>query len=282
LKNLLKVTFTSLLIILTLNVSLFAGEEGDNEGVNSTDLGLTIYGAAGYGQSLFGVIDNSDDRGDLGIGPGGSFGFGALFNFSILAVGANFTQAYYNDTEFKEGGQTFESDGEGHFRTIELIAGFKLFTEEDDMGYTLFYGGYKTWEAERKVDSITADGVTVPVAVSDYEIEGDGWIAGYRDLSTFDVSAFSIAFQTGLWYQHLPVSSLKADGVKDNSKEDSSAGLGFEIGLGAAFEDLGLSVMLSMEVDITATLLKDPAGEEDIVGAGYAQYFLTVAKDFSI
>ncbi len=67
------------------------------------------------------------------------------------------------------------------------------------MGYTLFYGGYKKWEAERKVDSLTAEGITVPVFVSDYEIEGDGWIAGYRDFSTFDVSAFSIAFQTGLW-----------------------------------------------------------------------------------
>lgn len=281
-KNLLKVTFSSLLIILMFSVSLFAGEEGDGEGVNSTNMGLSIYGAAGYGQSLFGVIENSDDRGDLGVGPGGSFGFGALFNYSVLAVGVNFTQAYYNDTEFKEGGETYESDGEGHFRTIELIAGFKLFTEEDDMGYTLFYGGYKKWEAERKVDSITAHGVTMPVPVSDYEIEGDGWIAGYRDFSTFDVSAFSIAFQTGLWYQHLPVSSIKADGVKDDSKEDTSFGLGFEIGLGAAFEDLGLSVMLSAEVDITATLLKDPSDEEDIVGAGYAQYFLTVTKDFSI
>lgn len=281
-KNLLKAALTSLVLILLLNVSLFAGEEGDGQGVNSTNMGLSVYGAAGYGQSLFGVIENSDDRGDLGAGPGGSFGFGALFNYSVLAVGVNFTQAYYNDTEFKEGGQTIKTEGEGYFRTIEIIGGFKLFTEEDDMGFTLFYGGYKKWKVDRSVDSATIDGISAPIYKTDYVVEGDGWIAGYRDFSTFDLSIFSLAFQTGLWYQHLPVSSIKSDGVKLSSKEDTSAGLGFEIGLGAAFEDMGLSVMLSMEVDITASILKGSSGEDDIVGAGYAQYFLTVTKDFSI
>ena len=281
-KNLLKVTFSSLLIILMFSVSLFAGEEGDGEGVNSTNMGLSIYGAAGYGQSLFGVIENSDDRGDLGVGPGGSFGFGALFNYSILAIEADFTQAYYNDTELKQNGETIKTDGEGYFRTLEILAGLKLFTEEDDMGYTLLYAGYKTWKVDRKVDSATVNGIADIDFKTDYEVEGDGWIAGYRDLSTFDVSAFSIAFQTGLWYQHLPVSSLKSNGNKIDLKKDASAGLGFEIGLGAAFEDLGLSVMLSAEVDVTATILKDASNEEVIVGAGYAQYFLTVTKDFSI
>jgi hypothetical protein len=264
------------------SVSLFAGEEGDGEGVNSTNMGLSIYGAAGYGQSLFGVIENSDDRGDLGVGPGGSFGFGALFNYSILAIEADFTQAYYNDTELKQNGETIKTDGEGYFRTLEILAGLKLFTEEDDMGYTLLYAGYKTWKVDRKVDSATVNGIADIDFKTDYEVEGDGWIAGYRDLSTFDVSAFSIAFQTGLWYQHLPVSSLKSNGNKIDLKKDASAGLGFEIGLGAAFEDLGLSVMLSAEVDVTATILKDASNEEVIVGAGYAQYFLTVTKDFSI
>jgi hypothetical protein len=105
LKNLLKAALTSLVLILLLNVSLFAGEEGDGQGVNSTNMGLSVYGAAGYGQSLFGVIENSDDRGDLGAGPGGSFGFGALFNYSVLAVGVNFTQAYYKDTELRKAGR---------------------------------------------------------------------------------------------------------------------------------------------------------------------------------
>jgi hypothetical protein len=45
-------------------------------------------------RAFFGVIENSDDRGDLGAGPGGSIRIRCLFNYSVLAVGVNLTQAY--------------------------------------------------------------------------------------------------------------------------------------------------------------------------------------------
>lgn len=281
-KNLLKITFSFLFAVLMFSASSLSAEEGDGSGVNSTAMGISVHGAAGYGQSLFGVISDTDDSGDLGAGPGGSFGLGALFNYSLLAVGLNVTQAYYNDTEFKQGGETFKTEGDGYFRTIEFLLGLKAFTEEDDMGYTLFYTGYKTWKADRSVDSVKVAGISTDEFTSDYVVKGDGWILGYRDFSTFNVSAFSIALQTGLWYQHLPVSSLKSDGHKVDTEEDLSAGFGFEIGLGAALEEMGLAVMASAKMDMTATIMENSDGDNDIAGAGYIQYFLTVSKDFSI
>jgi len=282
LKHLLKITFSFLLIIFTLNASALSAQEGDGSGVNSTDMGLSLHGAAGYGNTLFGVISDTDDSGDLGAGPGGSFELGALFNYSILALGLNITQVYYNDTEIKYEGETFKTEGDGYYRTIEMLAGLKLFTEEDDMGYTLLYTGYKTWKADRSVDKVTVGGVSTDQFKSDYVVKGDGWLIGYRDLSTFDVFTFSIAFQTGLWYQYLPVSSIKSDGHKLDTKEDISSGFGFEAGIGAALEDMGLSVMASAKMDFNATILENSNGDNDVAGAGYLQYFLTVTKDFSI
>lgn len=281
-KHLLKITFSFLLIIFTLNASALSAQEGDGSGVNSTDMGLSLHGAAGYGNTLFGVISDTDDSGDLGAGPGGSFELGALFNYSILALGLNITQVYYNDTEIKYEGETFKTEGDGYYRTIEMLAGLKLFTEEDDMGYTLLYTGYKTWKADRSVDKVTVGGVSTDQFKSDYVVKGDGWLIGYRDLSTFDVFTFSIAFQTGLWYQYLPVSSIKSDGHKLDTKEDISSGFGFEAGIGAALEDMGLSVMASAKMDFNATILENSNGDNDVAGAGYLQYFLTVTKDFSI
>ncbi len=280
-KIIINFTVSSLIavIMITAAIPLFAQEE---DGVNSTNMNLSIHGGGGYGSNLFGVIQDSSDSGDLGIGPGGAFTLGAMFNYSVIAIGSDFTKVYYNDMEFEADDDTAKTEGDGYFRTLEFIAGFKLFTEEGDMGYTLFYGGYKMWKAKRNVDSATINGIEVPEYISNYELEGDGWIAGCRDLSTFNLKIFSLALQMGLWYEYMPMDSLKNNGVKSDVNEDQTAGLGFEIGLGAAFENIGLSVMAVAKVDVTATSMKNTTGDTDIAGAGYAQFFLTVTKDFSI
>jgi hypothetical protein len=50
------------------------------------------------------------------------------------------------------------------------------------MGYTpVLWRFTKNGKQRGKLKVFTAEVITVPVFVSDYEIEGDGWIAGYRD-----------------------------------------------------------------------------------------------------
>ncbi|HOP64209.1 MAG TPA: hypothetical protein PK358_07695 [Spirochaetota bacterium] len=280
LKKLKRITVITLTFIFLIpGAYLFAQDGG---GVNSTAMGLNIHGGLGYGQTVFGYINDADSTGDLGTGPGGAIDLGAMFNFNILAVSVNFVQANFSDMEFKESDHTYKSEGDGYFRTLELLVGLKLFTEEDDMGYTLLYGGYKMWNAERNIDKITLDGVSVPFTIEKYELEGDGWIAGYRDLSTFNLVAFSLALQTGFWFQKMPISTVKMDGDKEDFKETDTAGLGVEFGLGVAFENMGLSVIGSVKVDITASVLDDMGGEDDIAGSGYSEFFITVTKDFAI
>lgn len=254
----------------------------DESGVNSTDTDLIIHGGLGYGQTIFGVINDSTGSGDLGNGPGGAVDLGAMFNINVLALGINFTQANFNKMEYTENSDKYESEGDGHFRTLDFILGLKVFTEPGDMGYTLFYGGYKMWSAERNVDSITFNGTSIPVPVEKYELKGDGWVAGFNDLSTFPLGGISLALKTGLWVEKMPVSTIKYDGVKDTRDIKDTAGVGGELGLGLAFEDIGLSVIASLKMDVTVSTIDDTAGDDDAAGAGYAQFFLTVTKDFSI
>lgn len=285
-KHAIKVILPSLLFILIFTGMPLSAQE-DEGGVNSSAVGLIIHGGFGYGQTLFGYINNADSAGDLGTGPGGAYELGAMLNLSVLALGINFTEAEYDtikwDADDSGTKHSYEAEGDGYFRTLEFIAGLKLFTEPGDMGHTLLYGGYKMWRAERNVDSITVDGTNVPVTNSKYELEGNGWIAGFRDLSTLPLGIFSIAIQTGLWYDHMPVSTIKVNGIKNTIKEKDSAGLGAELGLGLAFENIGLSVIVSAKIDVTASLLEgSTAGaDDDIAGAGYGQYFLTINKEFS-
>ncbi len=279
-----------LAVLSILSVLMFSGlplsAQQEESGVNSTDYDLIIHGGLGYGQTLFGVVQNSSNSGDLGTGPGGAADLGAMLNISALALGINFTQANFNTMKWDQTvsgtKHEYESKGDGYFRTIEFILGVKVFTEPGDMGYTLFYGGYKMWSAERNVDSVTVDGITGPVTVKKYELNGDGWVAGFRDLSTFPLGGISLALQTGLWIDKMPISELKKDGTKQTLNKSGSGGAGGELGLGLAFEDIGLSVIASFKMDVTASVLNNTSGDDDVVGAGYAQFFLTVTKDFSI
>jgi hypothetical protein len=116
LKQIKKITlFFSLLIILLTAFPLFAEEDDSDEGsVNTSMIGLTLHAAGGYGQNVFGIMENTKDSGDLGIGQGQAFEAGTLLNISILAVGANFTQAYYDTLKWKETENNNKVEYESH------------------------------------------------------------------------------------------------------------------------------------------------------------------------
>ena len=252
--------------------------------VNSTDSGLIINGGLGYGATTFGIIPDSTDEGDLGTGPGGALFLGAMFNYSIISFGINYTRASFNDMEWKETisgtEHEFKSYGDGNFSTWTFLLGIKAFTEAGDMGYTNIYGGYRFWNAKRTIDYQTLDSIKVPNSDSEYELSGKGWIIGFKDLSTFPLGLFSLALQTGLWYANTPVNTLKANGVKADITKDQTAGFGFDIGAGLAFEDIGLSVIAGLTMDLTASTFKE-AGNDNVAGAGYAEFYINVAKEFA-
>ncbi len=153
------------------------------------------------------------------------------------------------------------------------------------MGFTHFFFGLRVWKALRDQDSVSSDQGGLPplVGPGKYELTGSGWIAGFRDFSTLPLGIFSLALQSGLWVYSAPMRDIKVNDTAIPTKDKSSIGFGFELGIGLAFEDLGLSVTGGLKMDITATSFKtDPALIEAVAGAGYAQFFLVLKKEFAL
>ncbi len=90
--------------------------------------------------------------------------------------------------------------------------------------------------------------------------------------------------QTALWYAHAPVTDLKLNGDGVGIDEDETVGFGLELGAGVAFEGIGLSVIGGLKMDITGTSYQYEGvpGITNVVGAGYAQFFLVLKKEFAI
>jgi len=245
--------------------------------VNSTDMSAMVYGGIGFGQSEYGVSTSDDitEIGGLGEGDAYSFEIGSLFNYSFVGAGINLTGVQLNDLKSDESTQY----GDGNYLIFDLTLGLKLFTEPGDMGYTYVYGGFRYWQLNRDV---SREG-SMPDSDYEAELSGKGWIVGFRDYSTFPVGAFSIVLQTGLSFYSAPVDSIKVDGSSVSFTEDETEGEAVELGLGVAFEEMGLSVVASARIDYNATVYTpDGATESKVLGVGYTQFFLTLSKDFSI
>ena len=276
-KNII-IKFTITILVSLLSLPLMAQD------VNSTNSGLIINGGLGYGATTFGIIPDSTDEGDLGTGLGGALFLGAMFNYSIISFGINYARAKFNDMEWEETisgtKYKYKSYGDGNFSTWTFLLGIKAFTEAGDMGYTNIYGGYRFWNAKREIDYQTIDSIKIPNSDYEYELSGKGWIFGFKDLSTFPLGFFSLALQTGLWYANTPINTVKGDGEKLNITKDQTAGFGFDIGAGLAFEDIGLSVIAGLTMDITASTFKYNSNDY-VGGAGYAEFYINVAKEFA-
>lgn len=253
--------------------------------VNSTDTGILVNGAISTGGVIFGVVGNTTNSGNLGTGSGSGFHFGAMANFNMLAIGIAYSGVNYSSLEWDEeiSGVDYKmkSEGNGRYWTFDFIFGAKMFTEAGDMGYTLPYIGYRFWRVNRNQEDVTRNGIPYPAGNIEWELVGKGWLFGIRDFSTVSLGDFAIVLQSGLWLYNAPMFTLKSNGNEINMTTDQSFGLGFEIGLGVAMENMGLSVVGGIKMDLQATKFKVSAFDF-VAGAGYTQFFLALTYELSI
>lgn len=245
--------------------------------VNGTNMSVMVYGGIGYGKSYFGETSGDDISLITGVGDDKAYAceFGSFFNYRFIGANLSYTGVQLNDLK----SDISTEYGDGYYMTIDATAGFKLFTEQGDMGYTYLYGGLRYWQLTRNVDRQG----TLPNSGYKEKFSGKGWIVGFRDFSTYPVSSFSIVLQTGLSIYSAPIDKDKYDGTNISFSTSKDAGAILELGLGVAFEDLGLSVVASVRSDDNAVVYKvDGNTESTVFDAGYTQFFLTITKDFSI
>ncbi len=252
--------------------------------VNSTRTGLILRGGIGTGQSMFGVINNTTGLSDLGSGKGQGLDLGALANYQFFAFGLDFTAVKLKDLDWSEAptaGPTYDytSSGGGYYWTLDATLGAKIFTEPGDMGYTHLFMGLRVWKAVRDEESRTSNGVTqAPV---DYDLAGNGWIIGIRDFSTIPLGGFSLVLQSGLWFSRAPMSTFKVNGADRTTSDEDCFGIGLELGIGAAMESLGFSVVGGLKTDIQVTTFRFVTFD-CLAGAGYLQFFLVFKKEFAL
>jgi len=268
----------TLIAVFSFVLPAFSQESPETQSsVNSTNMSVMVYGGIGYGNSEYGESIGDDITLVTGVGKDSAYAleFGSLINYSFIAAQLNFTGVQLNDLK----SDIATEYGDGYYITIDATAGLKLFTEQGDMGYTYLYGGFRYWQLTRNVDQIG----TAPNSDYKEEFSGKGWIVGFRDYSTFPVSSFSIVLLTGLNFYSAPIDKDKYEGSNVSFSVSENEGAAYELGLGVAFEEIGLSVVASVRGDFNAVVYKvDGATDSIVFGAGYTQFFLTLTKDFSI
>ncbi len=277
------IVITAALLVMWVVPRALPAQDGGGGGDNL--FGIVLQAGAGYKETMFGFIGGSDSSSDLGTGPGGGYDVSAMFNISIAAVKFGYSYSAFDTMEWNETvsgvEHSYKSYGDGHYSTLDILLGLKVFKESDDMGYTYFFGGFRSWEAIRNVDYREVDGVRVSDSGSNIELAGSGWIAGFQDFSTYPVAFFSIVLQTGFTFSQAPFDSLKSGDAEIETNNEATLGLGFNIGLGVAFEDIGLSAVAGYRTDVNATsfelsILPD---ETYVAGAGYGLFFFSITKD---
>ncbi|GAB4219054.1 MAG: hypothetical protein Kow00102_01140 [Spirochaetota bacterium] len=273
---------TVLAFCISVFLSIFLLPFSSQAQVNSGDFGLILNGGVGTGSSMYGVILNTtnDSSSTLGVGPGSSFNAGFMANFNIIAIHSQLYYVTIKDLEWEEQDNTIKTEGSGHFWTWDGTIGIKALTEEGDMGYTHLYVGFRIWKAVREEDKRTINGVNDNTWLGKQEMVGNGFIVGIRDFSTLPLGPVSLALQTGLWLYKAPLSTFKQDGTEIDTTADQNIGFGFEIGGGLAFEDIGLSTIVGLRMDVQATEIKLPLNIDAVAGSGYAQFFFAVSKEF--
>lgn len=273
-------TLTAFLFVFCL-----ASSHVNANDVNSTSAGILVNGGISTGGVIFGVIYNTTSQGELGTGSDNGFHFGAMANYNMLAIGIAYSGVNYSSLEWDEeiSGVEYKmkSEGEGKYWTFDFTFGAKMFTEAGDMGYTFPFIGYRFWKATRNQENVTRNGTSYSAYNVEYELAGKGWIFGIRDFSTLPLDGLSIVLQSGLWYYNAPMFTLKSNGNEIYTTSEESIGFGFEIGLGVAMENIGLSVVGGLKMDLQATSFK-VLFLDAVAGAGYAQFFLALSYEISI
>lgn len=277
--KILKISKTCLKIFMILSlfitVPMGVSAQENQGGVNSGFFGLILQGDIGYGKTAYGLIDGSSSSA-FGEGNGSGIGLNAMLNLSIFAAKLQYNYATFDKMEFTYSGLKYETEGDGYYSTLDALVGVKLFTEQNDMGYTFFYGGFRYWRAVRNVTKTTIEGIDAGMT-SETDLKGQGWIVGYQDLSTFPLGIFSLAFQSSIWLDSAPVKTI--DGQNFDVQDKKALGGGCNFGIGVAFEDLGIVVLAGYKFDITATSFKD-SGTEMITGAGHGLGYISAAIEF--
>jgi hypothetical protein len=276
---LIKKSITAAAVVITA-VILTLPAYSQESLVNSTDTSLILYGGLGYGDTSYGSSEGDDLTEITGVadGPSVILNAGTLFSWSIVGAGLSFSGATFNDMK----SDVSKTYGDGNFWTVDATLGLKLFTEAADMGYTYFYGGLKYWKATRNVDYEVFEGVRFDEDEKS-ELSGKGWSIGFKDYSTYPVGSVSIVLQTGIMLYSAPIDTMKVDGDKISFSKGDDAGQVLEIGIGLAFEDIGLSVIAGVKDEYNASAYKiEGAGETRVFGLGYTSYFVNLTKDFSI
>ena len=186
-------------------------------------------------------------------------------------------------TKIQEFAHKYKSTGSGNYTVLDFKLGAKLFAEQGDMGYTFLYVGKRYWNTERSQDSLEYDGTKYPSSRK-IKADGDGWIFGYRDFSTFGWDeGFAIVFQSGFFIGKAPVNKLTDNGVEVTYSVKDSVSLGGELAAGIALQNIGLSVVGGFRGEINASSFNDSAAtaeDESIFGFGNVMLFIEAGMMF--
>lgn len=252
-------------------------DSGSSGGVNSGFFGLILQGGLGSGGTLYGALSDtsSSSSNTLGAGPGANIDLSVMANFSILALKLEYNYSSFTDMEITINGVNFKEKGDGGYSTVDATIGLKAFTEEGDMGYTHFYGGYRFWSLERNVTEVTPAGTPYK-----HEQEGGGWIFGVHDLSTFPLGGVSLALNSALWFDSAPYSSFKSGGTEISADVTEAGGFGMDLGLGVAFEDSGLLLLVGWKMDVMITTFSTAFYDDNTTGTGYSLLYISAAIEF--
>ncbi|MDH5718865.1 MAG: hypothetical protein OEZ22_14660 [Spirochaetia bacterium] len=263
----------------------------------ASDMALVIRGGFGFGPVDYGFEAFKTDRNNVMSGSAFGADIGAMFNYRFIAAEIGILFSLINDLEGKQDYMGIEKTvkymGTGTLVSFDIKLGAKLLTKPGDMGYIFPFIGLRNSPIERKLEKIEIDGNQTE-ASGDTLIEPNGLILGFRDLTTVPLGSFSLLIQSG-FFLNFSMADERTDRYYDMTKneevEETSKlnkpeplGMGFEIGLGAAFEDAGLSVFLNYKWDQNGTIVES---EQQINGeypkglfyADTSKFYLTVTKE---
>jgi hypothetical protein len=272
----------AIVAMLMLSIPLAAG-------VNDTDHHFSLRGSLGGGSLFWGYVSHGNSSADLGTGNTGVLGLAALYSWKFIAVEGDWQIGSITELKWKDKDEfgvehEYKSKGSGYYSVFDLKLGVRLFTEEEDMGYTYFYGGGRFWSTERTEDSFSIDGVTYNTGATTRKGNGSGWIFGYRDFSTIGANdGFAIVIQSGLYFGKAPVDRFEQDGVKLTQSEKASITMGGELAGGIALQDIGFSIVGGFRGQINATTFNDtaaPDDEESVFGFGNVVFFAEAGMQF--
>ena len=257
--------------------------------INSSNHGLHLRFAPGAGAIFRGYLLQGNETGDIGSGQTGAINLAALYNYSLPGIEVNVFSENIGDLDSSPANSDVDgsgkSTGTGFYNIFDFKLGAKLFTEQDDMGYTFIYLGKRFWNSKRTAKTWKWDGVKRPACK--YKAEGDGWIFGFRDFSTINISDnFDIVIQSGLFLGKAPVTKLSVNQIDLGVIVNKSYNTGGELAAGAAFKNIGLSIVGGIRAELNFTTFHnystwdDWDENESSFYAGNALFFIEAGMMF--